>query len=119
MIFYSKPKFGQVIPKSKILLDLLEYLHTCKFKGNKNEYDNDALDLVSLNKKLAKLVPKFKVSLNLHKHSHTSQFKDSKYKYDIIKRFFKLKSRYGEIFAKYSNFVRSTWKLVNLNFAQF
>ena len=27
-IFYSKGKFGQVSPKTKILLDLLENLHT-------------------------------------------------------------------------------------------
>ena len=32
--FYSKPKFGQIGPKTKILSDLLENLHTSQFDIN-------------------------------------------------------------------------------------
>ena len=80
-IFYSNPKFGQISPKTKILLDLLEYLDTSKFEGNKNKYDSN-------------------------ENSHTSQFEDSEYKSDIIKGFFKFKFKFAEIFVQYSNFVR-------------
>ena len=33
--FYSKLKFGQIGPKTKILSDLLENLHTSQFEGPK------------------------------------------------------------------------------------
>ena len=33
--FYSKLKFGQIGPKTKMLSDLLENLHTSQFKGPK------------------------------------------------------------------------------------
>ena len=42
-IFYSKSKFGQVSLKTKISLDLLEYLHMSQVEGNKDEYDSNIL----------------------------------------------------------------------------
>ena len=40
-IFHSKLKIGQISPKTKIVLDLLEYLRASKFEGKKNEYDSN------------------------------------------------------------------------------
>ena len=42
-IFYSKPKFRQIILKTKTVLILLENLHASQFQGKKNEYDNNIL----------------------------------------------------------------------------
>ena len=35
--FIQKLSLGKISPKAKILLHLLEYLHTSKFEGNKTD----------------------------------------------------------------------------------
>ena len=59
-IFHSKLKIGQISPKTKIVLDLLEYLRASKFEGKKNEYDSNISRFYIQNINLDKLLPELK-----------------------------------------------------------
>ena len=68
--FYSKLKFGQISPKTRISFDVLENLCKSKFEGNKKKYESNILRYYISNIKLGKLAPKWKS--RLHENSHNS-----------------------------------------------
>ena len=60
-IFYSKPKFGKIGPKTKILLDVPKFVHEVILEGASNETDINILIVYILNTDLGKLVSKLKL----------------------------------------------------------